>query len=112
MPTARDGVEDVQRLLRAIDVRGQLGRRDFSMLLMMATYGMLFAIGAPPGQESVSRNRISAESGPMFQDRSAKGTSRNNAGVYGTRRRFVSFVSHFGATRQGWSGRSKVARTE
>jgi site-specific recombinase XerD len=32
--------EDVQRLLRAIDVRAQLGRRDFAMLLIMATYGM------------------------------------------------------------------------
>jgi integrase/recombinase XerD len=32
--------KDVQRLLRAIDVRAQLGRRDFAMLLTMATYGM------------------------------------------------------------------------
>jgi len=32
--------KDVQRLLRAIDVRASLGRRDFAMLLTMATYGM------------------------------------------------------------------------
>ena len=32
--------KDVQRLLRAIDVHAQLGRRDFAMLLTMATYGM------------------------------------------------------------------------
>lgn len=32
--------KDVQRLLRAIDRRAQLGRRDFAMLLTMATYGM------------------------------------------------------------------------
>lgn len=32
--------KDVQCLLRAIDVRAQLGRRDFAMLLTMATYGM------------------------------------------------------------------------
>jgi integrase/recombinase XerD len=32
--------KDVQRLLRAIDVRAQLGRRDLAMLLTMATYGM------------------------------------------------------------------------
>jgi len=32
--------KDVQRLLRAIDVREQLGRRDYAMLLTMATYGM------------------------------------------------------------------------
>ena len=32
--------KDVQRLVRAIDVRGPLGRRDFAMLLTMATYGM------------------------------------------------------------------------
>lgn len=31
---------DVQRLLRSIDVRATLGRRDFAMLLTMATYGM------------------------------------------------------------------------
>jgi integrase len=31
---------DVRRLLRAIDVRQPLGRRDFAMLLMMATYGL------------------------------------------------------------------------
>jgi site-specific recombinase XerD len=31
---------DVQRLLRSIDVRASLGRRDFAMLLTMATYGM------------------------------------------------------------------------
>jgi site-specific recombinase XerD len=32
--------KDVQRLLGAIDDRAQLGRRDFAMLLTMATYGM------------------------------------------------------------------------
>jgi integrase/recombinase XerD len=32
--------KDVQRLLRSIDVRARLGRRDFAMLLTMATYGM------------------------------------------------------------------------
>jgi len=32
--------KDVQCLLRAIDVRASLGRRDFAMLLAMATYGM------------------------------------------------------------------------
>jgi len=32
--------KDVQRLLGAIDVEASLGRRDFAMLLMMATYGM------------------------------------------------------------------------
>jgi integrase/recombinase XerD len=32
--------KDVQRLLRSIKVRAQLGRRDFAMLLIMATYGM------------------------------------------------------------------------
>ena len=32
--------KDVQRLLRAIDVRAPLGRRDFAMMLTMATYGM------------------------------------------------------------------------
>jgi len=32
--------KDVQRLLRAIDVRAPLGRRDFALLLTMATYGM------------------------------------------------------------------------
>jgi len=32
--------KDVQRLLRGIDVRARLGRRDFAMLLTMATYGM------------------------------------------------------------------------
>ena len=31
---------DVQRLVRAIDVRTPLGRRDLAMLLTMATYGM------------------------------------------------------------------------
>lgn len=31
---------DVRRLLAAIDVRRPLGRRDFALLLMMATYGM------------------------------------------------------------------------
>ena len=31
---------DVQRILRAIDVRQSLGRRDFAIFLMMATYGM------------------------------------------------------------------------
>lgn len=31
---------DVQRILRAIDVRRGLGRRDFAIFLMMATYGM------------------------------------------------------------------------
>jgi site-specific recombinase XerD len=31
---------DVQRILRAIDVRRGLGPRDFAMFLMMATYGM------------------------------------------------------------------------
>ena len=31
---------DVRRILRAIDVRRPLGRRDFAMFLMMATYGM------------------------------------------------------------------------
>lgn len=32
--------KDVQRLLQAIDVRAPLGRRDYAMLLAMATYGM------------------------------------------------------------------------
>jgi site-specific recombinase XerD len=32
--------KDVQRILRAIDVRQPLGRRDFALFLMMATYGM------------------------------------------------------------------------
>lgn len=32
--------KDVQRLLRAIDVPAPLGRRDFAMMLTMATYGM------------------------------------------------------------------------
>lgn len=32
--------KDVTRLLKAIDVRRPLGRRDFAMLLTMATYGM------------------------------------------------------------------------
>jgi site-specific recombinase XerD len=32
--------KDVQRLMRAIDVRAPAGRRDFAMLLTMATYGM------------------------------------------------------------------------
>lgn len=32
--------KDVQRILRAIDVREPLGRRDFALFLMMATYGM------------------------------------------------------------------------
>lgn len=32
--------KDVQRLLKAIDVRASLGRRDYAMLLAMATYGM------------------------------------------------------------------------
>ncbi|HEX7273209.1 MAG TPA: tyrosine-type recombinase/integrase [Casimicrobiaceae bacterium] len=32
--------KDVQRLLHAINVRAPLGRRDFAMLLTMATYGM------------------------------------------------------------------------
>lgn len=32
--------KDVQRILRAIDVRRPLGRRDFALFLMMATYGM------------------------------------------------------------------------
>jgi len=31
---------DVQRILRAIDVQHPLGRRDFALFLMMATYGM------------------------------------------------------------------------
>jgi integrase/recombinase XerD len=31
---------DVKRILRAIDVRRPLGRRDFALFLMMATYGM------------------------------------------------------------------------
>lgn len=31
---------DVQRILRVIDVRQPLGRRDFALFLMMATYGM------------------------------------------------------------------------
>jgi site-specific recombinase XerD len=31
---------DVQRLVRSIDLRRQLGRRDFAMLVTMATYGM------------------------------------------------------------------------
>jgi integrase/recombinase XerD len=31
---------DVRRILRAIDVRRPLGRRDFALFLMMATYGM------------------------------------------------------------------------
>lgn len=31
---------DIQRLLRAIDVRSAIGRRDYAMLLTMATYGM------------------------------------------------------------------------
>lgn len=31
---------DVQRILRAIDVRQPIGRRDFALFLMMATYGM------------------------------------------------------------------------
>lgn len=32
--------KDVRRILRTIDVRQPLGRRDFAMFLMMATYGM------------------------------------------------------------------------
>ena len=32
--------KDVQRLLRGIDVRSTLGRRDYAMLLSMASYGM------------------------------------------------------------------------
>jgi integrase len=32
--------KDVQRLLRGIDVRPKLGRRDYAMLLSMATYGL------------------------------------------------------------------------
>ncbi|MFZ4580492.1 MAG: tyrosine-type recombinase/integrase [Myxococcota bacterium] len=32
--------EDVQRLLAAVDVTGRTGRRDYALLLMMATYGM------------------------------------------------------------------------
>jgi site-specific recombinase XerD len=32
--------KDVQRILRAIDLRRPLGRRDFALFLMMATYGM------------------------------------------------------------------------
>jgi integrase/recombinase XerD len=32
--------KDVQRLLRAIDIHASLGRRDFALLLTMATYGM------------------------------------------------------------------------
>ncbi len=32
--------KDVQRLLRTIDVQASLGRRDFALLLTMATYGM------------------------------------------------------------------------
>lgn len=32
--------KDVQRILRAIDMRRPLGRRDFALFLMMATYGM------------------------------------------------------------------------
>ena len=32
--------KDVRRILRAIDVRQPLGRRDFALFLMMATYGM------------------------------------------------------------------------
>jgi integrase/recombinase XerD len=32
--------QDVRRLLRTIDVRRPLGRRDFAMLLMMASYGL------------------------------------------------------------------------
>lgn len=32
--------EDVKRILKAIDVQRPLGRRDFAMLLTMATYGM------------------------------------------------------------------------
>lgn len=32
--------KDVQRILRVIDVRRPLGRRDFALFLMMATYGM------------------------------------------------------------------------
>jgi len=32
--------KDVQRLLQAIDVHASLGRRDYAMLLAMATYGM------------------------------------------------------------------------
>lgn len=31
---------DVRRILRAIDVRERLGRRDYAIFLMMATYGM------------------------------------------------------------------------
>jgi site-specific recombinase XerD len=31
---------DVRRILRAIDVRRAIGRRDFALFLMMATYGM------------------------------------------------------------------------
>jgi integrase len=32
--------KDVQRLLRRIDVRSRLGRRDYAMLLSMASYGL------------------------------------------------------------------------